>query len=245
MKRIRIPGLDFASALLVLAIAVLALAGGIRTSDAQGAITMGLDMETTGNTASTLGPTQRCYQVPWSGTPFDGISDRTIDVYVTGDTQAPIVYDAWVTYDKNKVHVLQTSPTDPLIKMPPPGVVDLSGYQEGQASFAAMYSSTPYNGIAGSGTLVRIGLDIGASGVVAFGFAKGAYRSEAGLHAVTTVSGQLAINTPCPAAVGGIAELPNVSDSSGPNNLALIGLAAGALAVLTGCTWYAGRRWGR
>ena len=242
MKRIRIPSLAFATAVLVLAVAVLALAGGAGTSEAQGAITMGLDMETTGNTASTLGPTQRCYQVAWSGTPFDGISDRTIDVYVSGDTQAPIVYDAWVTYDKNKVRVLQVAPTNPLIKMP--GAMNLSGYQEGQASFAAMYDDPPppYNGIPGNGTLVRIGLDIGASGVVAFGFAKGAYRSEAGLHAVTTVSGQLAINTPCPA-VGGIAELPNVSGSSGPNYLALAGLAAAALLALTGCAWYAKRRW--
>jgi alpha-tubulin suppressor-like RCC1 family protein len=46
-------------------------------------------------------------------------------------------------------------------------------------------------------------------------------------------------------AVGGIAELPDVSDSSGPNHITLVGLAAVALLALTGGGWYARRRWGR
>ena len=45
------------------------------------------------------------------------------------------------------------------------------------------------------------------------------------------------------AAVGGLAELPNVSDSSSRNYIALAGLAAAALAALTVGTWYARRRW--
>jgi hypothetical protein len=44
-------------------------------------------------------------------------------------------------------------------------------------------------------------------------------------------------------AVGGLAELPNVSDSSSRNYIALAGLAAAALAALTVGTWYARRRW--
>jgi len=224
---------------LFVAVAVLAVASVTRTSEAQGGIEMGLDMKTTGNTASTLGPIQPCYQVAWSGTPFDGIPDWTIDVYVRGDTQAPTVYDAWVTYDKNKVRVLQGAPTDPLIKMP--GALNLSGYQEGQSSFAAQYSSPPFNGISGNGTLVSIGLDIGSSGVIAFQFAKGAYRSEAGLHPVTTVAGRLAINSTC--AVGGIAELADGKPGSAASSLnryyiALAGaLALGAIAVATGALY--------
>ncbi len=45
-----------------------------------------------------------------------------------------------------------------------------------------------------------------------------------------------------PPAVGGIAELPDVSGSSAPNHLALAGLAAAALIALTAGGWYARRR---
>ncbi|UCH87248.1 MAG: hypothetical protein JSU97_02320 [Dehalococcoidia bacterium] len=50
--------------------------------------------------------------------------------------------------------------------------------------------------------------------------------------------------TPSPSpAVGGIAELPEVSDSSAPNYLALAGLAAAALVALIASGWYTrGRR---
>jgi hypothetical protein len=49
---------------------------------------------------------------------------------------------------------------------------------------------------------------------------------------------------PTPEPVGGIAELPEVSDSSGPNYAALAGgLAAAALLALAAGGWYARRRW--
>jgi len=48
-----------------------------------------------------------------------------------------------------------------------------------------------------------------------------------------------------PVPVGGIAELPEVSGSSGPNYIALAGLAAAALVALTAGAWYARRRWNR
>jgi len=233
--------LILASVVLLAAVGLLHLIGATLPAQAQGAIQMGLDMNTAGNTASTLGPIERCYEVAWSGTPFDGVADRTIDVYVIGDTQAPIVYDAWVTYDNSKVHVLQTAPTDPLIKMQ--GALNLSGYQAGQASFAAEYSAPPYNGIAGNGTLVRVALDIGSSGVLAFDFAKGAYRSQAGLHSVVTGPGQLAVNTGCPA-VGGIAELPELvagADSS-RDRVVVTAAVAGAIG-LTLIATYAARGW--
>jgi hypothetical protein len=49
--------------------------------------------------------------------------------------------------------------------------------------------------------------------------------------------------TGTPPAVGGIAELPDVSGSSAPNHLALAGLGAAALIALTAGGWYARRRW--
>lgn len=43
--------------------------------------------------------------------------------------------------------------------------------------------------------------------------------------------------------VGGVAQLPDASGPSGPNHLALAGLAAALLVALTAATWYARRRW--
>jgi len=45
------------------------------------------------------------------------------------------------------------------------------------------------------------------------------------------------------APVGGVAQLPDASGSSGPNYLALAGLAAALLVALTAGGWYARRRW--
>ena len=44
-------------------------------------------------------------------------------------------------------------------------------------------------------------------------------------------------------AVGGLAELADVSDSSSPNYVALAGLGAAALVALSAGAWYARRRW--
>lgn len=48
-----------------------------------------------------------------------------------------------------------------------------------------------------------------------------------------------------PLPVGGVAELPEISDSAGPNYLALAALAAAALVALTAGAWYARRQWDR
>jgi hypothetical protein len=47
------------------------------------------------------------------------------------------------------------------------------------------------------------------------------------------------------APVGGIADLPDVSDSSSRNYVALAALSATALLALTAAGWYARRPWGR
>jgi hypothetical protein len=49
--------------------------------------------------------------------------------------------------------------------------------------------------------------------------------------------------TPSPAPVGGIAELPDVSESAACGYAALAGLAAAALVALSAGAWYARRRW--
>jgi hypothetical protein len=52
-----------------------------------------------------------------------------------------------------------------------------------------------------------------------------------------------AIGDACDSPVDGIAELPDLSESSGPNYIVLAGVAAAALTALTAAAWYARRRW--
>jgi uncharacterized membrane protein len=233
-------------------------------SAAVGTIEMGIDPETTGNTATTLGTLERCVRVDVPSPAFDGVSDHNIDVYVKGDTQALTAYDASVVYaavndgcpavadpstladpetgdqclnsadddgdnttndgcpqvgasaesgteckgidkadDDGDAIVHVTAPgTNTLIKMP--GAMDLSdALPDSDATFAAgaLYlSGGP--GPAGDGALVRLGLDIGGSGLVTFALNPAplsAYASQAGTHDLTLVSAQLAINQDCPA----------------------------------------------
>ena len=60
-----------------------------------------------------------------------------------------------------------------------------------------------------------------------------------GDYAEVWITDDEVINAP----VGGLAELPDVSDSSSRNYIALAGLAAAALVALTAGAWYARRRW--
>jgi len=190
-----------------------------------GPITMGIDPETTCNSATTLGTVESCVRVDVSNPTFDGVSDYTIDVYVSGDVDIPVAYDAWVTYDSDKVHVLQGSPTDPLIKMP--GAIDMTNYgcSGEQTCFGAIYVEPPFDGIPGDGTLVRIGLDIGDAGLATFGFylpgIGAAYIScqdppaceDRPAHPITAASAMLAINQDCPSTPP-----PPDSDSDGVPN---------------------------
>ncbi len=98
-----------------------ALRGDDGSTRAQGdTVEMGIDPEVTGNTASTLGTLEYCVRTDIESPAFDGVSDYNIDVYVRGDTQAPLAYDASVTYDPSKVHIA-TPGTNTLIKLPGAG----------------------------------------------------------------------------------------------------------------------------
>ena len=164
-------------------------------------IEMGIDPETTGNTASTLGTLESCVRVDVPSSAFDGVSDHNIDVYVKGDIQSPVAYDASVTYDQTIVHVAAPG-TDDLIKMPDATTLTSETVPDSDGTFAAgviYFAGGP--GIAGDGVLLRLGLDIGGSGVVTFTLSPpplSAYASVAGVHTVELASAQLAINQDCP-----------------------------------------------
>jgi hypothetical protein len=178
------------------------LRGGDGSTRAQGeTVEMGIDPEVTGNTATTLGTLEDCVRVDVPSLAFDGVSDYAIDVYVRGDTQAPMGYDAYVTYDAARVHVASPD-TNPLIKLPAASAFsDALPDADGEFVAGAVYMSGG-PGTAGDGTLVRLGLDIGGSGLVTFDFSVAlpatAYASAAGEHPITRKAAQLAINEDCP-----------------------------------------------
>jgi hypothetical protein len=166
-----------------------------------GAIEMGIDPDTTGNTASTLGTLEPCVRIDVPNPAFDGVSDHNIDLYVKGDTQAPVAYDASVIYDQAVVHVAAPG-TDDLIKMPGATTLTSENVPDSDGTFTAgviYFAGGP--GTAGDGVLLRLGLDIGGSGVVTFALSPpplSAYASVAGVHTVELASAQLAINQDCP-----------------------------------------------
>jgi hypothetical protein len=213
------------------------------TAQAQGTVDFDIDPEITGNSASTLGTVEDCVQVDVPSPSFDDVSDYEIDIVVSGDTQAPTMYDVSLNFDSNKVHIAEPG-TNRLIKLP-----EGLGLGETLPDRVSPYvaSASPFmgEGIAGDGTLMRIGLDIGASGVVVFSLnaaPQTAYKSDAGSHPFTLDSGRLAINDSCAIPpVGGVAELPDVSELAGHNYVGLAGLAAVAAGLAAG-GWYARRR---
>jgi len=169
---------------------------------AAGDIGIGIDPETTGNTASTLGTLERCARVDVPNPAFDGVSDYNIDVYVKGDTQAPVAYDASVTYDQNMVHIAAPG-TDTLIKMPDAMELTTEALPDSGGTFTAgvIYFDPTKFGTPGDGVLVRLGLDIGGSGLAMFTVKpqpSSEYASDLGLHTLTLIPAQLAINQDCP-----------------------------------------------
>jgi len=201
---------------VMVAVAVAAVCltwSGEGPAHAQGeTIEMGIDPEITGNSASTLGTLEDCARVDVPSPAFDGVSDYNIDVYVQGDTQAPTAYDAWVTYDASKVHVAAPG-TDTIVKMPGTGGAgDSVPHSNGLFVAGSLYlSGGP--GVAGDGALVRLGIDIGGSGLVTFDFAPmssaTAYASASGEHPVTRRTAQLAINEDCPLVPGAPSPTPS------------------------------------
>jgi len=173
-----------------------------QTTPAGGAIEMGIDPETTGNTASTLGDVEDCVRVDVPSPGFDGVSDYNIDVYVKGDTQALVAYDASVTYDQNMVHIAAPG-TDTLVKMPDAMEPTTEALPDSGGTFTAgvIYFDPTKFGTPGDGVLVRLGLDIGGSGLATFTLEpppSSAYASGLGLHTLTLIPAQLAINQDCP-----------------------------------------------
>jgi hypothetical protein len=233
-------------------------ADGIHVAQA-GAIEMGIDPNTAGNTATTLGTLEPCARVDVPNPAFDGVSDYNVDVYVKGDTQAPIAYAVSLAHaavndgcpavgdpevgdmclngrdddHDNKtndgcpqvgpsaesgsqcdtggvdddgdaiVHVAAPG-TDYLVRFPNADFASADSLPDPDGVFSAgagCLEGSCATGTGGDGTLVRIGLDVGGSGLVTLLLDPppfDAYASVAGDHPLTFVPARLAINQDCP-----------------------------------------------
>jgi len=225
-----------------LTLAVLHVLDG--TAQALETVNFDVDPNVTGNSANTLGPVEDCVRVDIPSPAFDGESDYVIDIVVTGDTQAPTDYTASLTYASNKIHIADPG-TDTDIKLQ--GAVDSSETRpdsDGTYQANVMYFfGGP--GTAGNGTITRLGLDIGGSGVVYFGLIEPSttYSSGAGSHQITVDDAWLAINMPCPGEPGAAnktvqdiifddaSAYPNQGPALVPNNE--FGVVAGLPAYLS------------
>jgi len=177
---------------------------------AAGAIEMGIDPDTTGNTASTIGTggVEKCVRVNYTASGFDGVSDYNVDVVVFGDTLAPQYYNDSLKYDDTSLVHIAAPGTDRAIKMPGGAYCSSDALPDSDGTYGSGCSYLEGGpGTAGDGTLVRVGLDIDGtkSGVVTFTFSDPPLTEYASgdpsnpdVHPLTLGSGQLAINTDCP-----------------------------------------------
>lgn len=158
------------------------------------------------------------------------------------------------------MHIVNSG-TDGNIKMPGADVgggdealplPDADGKFIGGWMFFAVTPNPGANTYIGDGPLLRLGLDIGAPGVVTFSFDElgssylsirpGGWPNEQS-HPLTFRSARLAINDSCAIPpVGGIAQLPPLSDWPSRNYTPLGGLAAVAAITLVAGGWYARMR---
>jgi hypothetical protein len=162
-----------------------------------------VDPVTTCNGPANLGPIEDCVRLDLHSV-RDGVSDYNIDIVVFGDTQAPIAYDVDLVMDNN-AYVDVTAPgTNTTIKLP--GSTDLSDPLPN--TDVTFHAGTVYQsggpGIAGNGTIARVGLDLdGFMGpyMIAFVLTPDpwtAYASGAGIHPTTVHGARVAVNMNCP-----------------------------------------------
>ena len=119
-----------------------------------------------------------------------------------------------------------------------------------------LWSCARPTGVNGDGVLVRVTLQAIASGSSDLTLCKingdcpNASDSDGTNHFYPEVlvddppgDMRVVVGDLCPSPVGGIAELPDVSDSAASNHIALAGLVALGVVSVSAGAWYASRRW--
>jgi hypothetical protein len=234
------------AALVAAAIILLSPGGAVVTEPV-----VSVDTDPTDNTATFVATIDPCRQVTVDPLGFD------IDVTIEEVTDLA-GFEAKLHYNPA---VLKVTGVDYNYFLATAGSVQDWGEttpdNDGTFSMVATLSiPLPATGASGSGVLARVSLEAVASGLSDLNL------SDIKLADINTqpigdetgdqvfdgpfANGEIAVDQACPGndpPVGGIAELPDLGDSSSPSYLALIGLAAMALLLLTAGAWHAARRW--
>jgi hypothetical protein len=213
-----------------------------------------VDTNPTDNTATFVGTIDPCREVTVDPLGFD--IDVTIEQVIDlAGFEAHLVYDP---------SVLKVTGVDYSYFLATAGSVtnwgeaptSLNPDTDGTLSMVATLSiPLPATGATGEGVLARVSLEAVANGLSELNL------NDIKLADINTqpigdetgdqvfdgpvANGQIAVAQPCSTPdppVGGIAELPDVPGSSGPNHIALAGLAAAAVIGLSAAAWYARRR---
>jgi hypothetical protein len=231
------------------------------------AVVLGFDMDPAGNscpndgTNCTLGFIDPCVEVPEGGGLIE--FDVFLEDLPNGENILGFVYHIGERYDIPLGPItayIHTSEDVNLTAQPgslPFDMSDLVGtlvpsFYANVGDWQTAEYNPPYtHGTLGRYTLDATGLANGIYGMTLDTIILGNESSEAlcalygcDIWDANQGYGLIAVDSACsPHAVGGIAELPDASDSSAANYIALAGVAAAALLALTGGAWYAGRRW--
>lgn len=263
MKRMAIVVL-FLTALVasVFLVARLGASGG--TSQAQGPVIVGFDMDTTGNscpfdgTNCTLGNIDRSVDVPSGG----GVIEFDVFLEDLPGSESILGWGAqiggWPGTLTGQVCEVGTVnlPAQPGSNMlvPPCGELvpdSTPPHSAAVSDLGAAEFNPPYtHGTLGRYTLDTTGVADGVYGLTLSNVLAGndgandlclLYGCQIRDANSRPVYGMIRVGQP----VGGIAELADASGSSAPNYIALAGLAAVAVVVLTAGAWYVRRRWVR
>jgi hypothetical protein len=231
------------------------------------AVVLGFDMDPTGNscpndfTNCTLGFIDPCVEVPEGGGLVE--FDVFLEDLPNGEDILGFVYHIGERYDtplgpitayihKSEDVNLTDQPGSLLSDMSDPvGTLVPSFYTNVGEMQTAEYNPPYTHGTLGRYTLDTTGLANGIYGMTLDSVILGNHDSSnlctiygCDIWDANQGYGLIAVDSACsPHAVGGMAELPGVSDSSAANYIALAGLAAAALVALTAAAWYARRRW--
>ena len=231
------------------------------------AVILGFDMDPTGNscpndfTNCTLGFIDPCVEVPEGGGLVE--FDVFLEDLPNGESILGFVYHIGERYDTPLGPIAAYIHQNPLVNLTdqpgswPSDLSDLVGtlvpsFVANVADWQTVEHNPPYtHGTLGRYTLDTTELANGVYGMTLDSVILGNESSEAlcalyecDIWDANQGYGLIAVDSACsPHAVGGIAELPDVSDSSAGKYMALAAGFAPVLLALTGGAWYARTRW--
>jgi hypothetical protein len=154
MSRTKLLAATLAACVLGAAFAGWILAGGEKTTQASPEISMGVDANPAGNTATSLGSIESCIQVS-TGSTFD------VDIFVRDVTDL-LVWQAYFVYNPSVIKVIDRDVDQFLAANAGSNVFDLSASvpdADGGYSVAAVDVAEPVTHDSGDGVLARLTLE--------------------------------------------------------------------------------------